>query len=373
MKTFPSIDVYCFNKYFKLFLKLVESESHCEFVSFSSNEYTDNLEGYKDEIYRQARKRLDFWNWKEGDIGKGEIIKKVISAIEVEENNLIDWRLVDKFKKESLKNPQEYERIFFDLFRNLKDDEEIFNEITTSFGRRYPLVSYFFFIKDKAKYMPISPDYFDKAFEKLCVKNFKTSHRCSWNNYLMYNNLLKQVKELLIEEGVEDVSLLNAHSFVWIISSIEEELKELKVGSEEIKEVKTYKKLKDKDKDRLIKARIGQGYFRDQLINYWDGKCCVTKCSETQILLASHIKPWKDCDTKEAIDVYNGLLLIPNLDKLFDKGLITFSDNGSIIISKDITDNNLKLLGINKEMMISHLEREHLKYLKYHRDKVFKQ
>lgn len=363
MRTTPSIDIYCFNKYFKLFLKLVESESHSKFISFSSNEYTDNQEGYKDEIYRQARERLNFWNWKEEDIGKGDIIKRVISAIEVEDNNLVDWRLKEKFKKDiPFNDPSNYEEVFFDLFHNLKEEEEIFDTLTNLFGRKYPLVSYFFFLKDRTKYMPISPDYFDKAFEKLCVKNFKTSHKCSWSNYLMYNNLLKQIKELLIEEGVKDVTLLNAHSFAWIISSIEEDLKELGINNEE--DLKEYKKLDSKDKERVIKARIGQGYFRDQLINYWNGKCCVTKCSETNILIASHIKPWKDCNNEEAIDVHNGLLLTPNLDKLFDQGLISFSNDRSILISKQITDDNLKLLCINKEMRISHLDKKHVKYLK---------
>ncbi|MGQ7096730.1 HNH endonuclease, partial [Escherichia coli] len=28
-------------------------------------------------------------------------------------------------------------------------------------------------------------------------------------------------------------------------------------------------------------------------------------------LVASHIKPWKDCNDKERIDFYNGLLLCP--------------------------------------------------------------
>lgn len=370
------IDIFIFEKYFDLFINLVESKSKTKFISFPSNRYTEESEGYKDEIYEKARNNLRFWKWKKENIGTGEIISKVISAIKLDnnENNLVDWRLTSKFegktKNEEMLN--NYEKIFFNFFHDNEEEQKFFELFIEFFGKNYPLIAYFFFIKDKAQYMPISPSNFDIAFEKLGVKDFKTSYQCSWDNYKQYNKLLNQTRELLTERGIKDVTLLNAHSFVWIISNVEKELNKIGIpNNEKIKIISKYQKLENKEKETVIKARVGQGIFRDWLIKYW-GKCSVTKCSKIDILIASHIKPWKDCDNQESINVYNGLLLTPNLDKLFDKGLISFSRNGEILISSELDDKNLEARGIKTKMSLDKIEDKHLKYLDYHREKIFK-
>ena len=122
------------------------------------------------------------------------------------------------------------------------------------------------------------------------------------------------------------------------------------------------------EKENLVKCRIGQGDFRDKLIKHWQG-CAVTDVEQIDILIASHIKPWSKSDNEERLDPFNGLLLLPTLDKLFDKGYISFDDNGSILISKLLT--NYDILGINEHMKIE-IEEEHKKYLKYHRKDIFK-
>jgi predicted restriction endonuclease len=219
--------------------------------------------------------------------------------------------------------------------------------------------------------MPISVKNFDIAFNKLGVLNFKTSYQCSCENYTVYNNLLNQVKELLTYEGINDVSLLNAHSFVWMIGTIEEDLKKLGVSETyDGRKISAYKELVEKDRDIVSKARVGQGIFRNKLIEYW-GKCSVTGCDGLNILIASHIKPWLQCDVKEAIDVYNGLLLVPNLDKLFDLGMISFDDDGKILVSSKISTKNIDTLAINKEMKLEKIENGHKAYLAYHRKEVF--
>lgn len=370
------IDIFNFEKYFQLFKSLVEAKSKTPFTSFPANRYTEEQEGYKDDIYEKARNNLKFWKWRNSDIGLGKIIRSVISAIKLDNNinNLVDWRLISKFE-EKVKNSNEldkYEKTLFNFFHDLNSDKESFNVFIEYFGKNYPLIAYLFFIKDKAQYMPISPRNFDVAFKKLGVIDFKTSYQCSWGNYIKYNKLLNQVRDLLINKGVKDVSLLNGHSFVWIISYIEKELNKIGFSDEEkIKTIRKYQKLQSKDKETVIKARVGQGIFRDWLIEYWN-KCSVTECNKLNILIASHIKPWKDCDNEEAIDVYNGLLLTPNIDKLFDMGMISFDEHGKIIISPELTDDNLKALGIKKDMKISKIEEGHLKYLNYHRERVFK-
>lgn len=94
--------------------------------------------------------------------------------------------------------------------------------------------------------------------------------------------------------------------------------------------------ISETEKDALIKVRIGQGWFREALIARWTS-CAVTGCKDTSLLLASHIKPWRHCTTRaERLSPANGLLLSPNLDKAFDKGLITFDDSLRVVISSKL-------------------------------------
>lgn len=124
----------------------------------------------------------------------------------------------------------------------------------------------------------------------------------------------------------------------------------------------------DTEKATLLKTRIGQGNFRQKLISLWGG-CAVTGYKDTAMLLASHIKPWRASSNIERLDGYNGLLLLPTLDKAFDSGLISFSEAGSILISPLLQEP--AKLGIS-EFMAVNLKSEHQVYMEFHRDSVFR-
>lgn len=124
----------------------------------------------------------------------------------------------------------------------------------------------------------------------------------------------------------------------------------------------------EKYKAAEIKARIGQGRFRQQVLTYW-GECAVTSCKDHSLLVASHIKPWSECNSKEATDPFNGLLLSPNLDKAFDRGFISFSDKGEIIVSKQFHASDAEALGIDETMKLRKFDKRHLFFLNYHRTK----
>jgi putative restriction endonuclease len=125
--------------------------------------------------------------------------------------------------------------------------------------------------------------------------------------------------------------------------------------------------IKAADRASYISARIGQGKYRRKLITYW-GKCALTGYSDVRLLVASHIKPWRDSSNSERLDVYNGLLLLPNLDKAFDLGYITFTEKGTLKKSEFIE--NPERLGIQKKMKIK-VTSKHQDYLAYHRENVF--
>ncbi|MFQ5534952.1 MAG: HNH endonuclease [Sphingomonadales bacterium] len=91
--------------------------------------------------------------------------------------------------------------------------------------------------------------------------------------------------------------------------------------------------------ERLVVQRVGQDIFRERLMSYWQGRCPLTGITDPALLRASHIKPWADCrDDEERLDVYNGLLLSALWDAAFDKGLVTFDDNGAPQFSASLSD-----------------------------------
>ena len=125
--------------------------------------------------------------------------------------------------------------------------------------------------------------------------------------------------------------------------------------------------------ERLVVQRVGQEIFRNRLIDYWDGKCAVTGLAIAELLRASHIKPWADCSSdEERLDVFNGLLLAPHLDAVFDRGLISFTANGSIIVSNLLSAESFAKLGLDASWKSEKLTDAHEGYLKWHRSKVFR-
>lgn len=123
------------------------------------------------------------------------------------------------------------------------------------------------------------------------------------------------------------------------------------------------------DKMAIVKTRINQGVFRDKLIRKY-GKCCLCGVDDERLLIASHIKPWADSSPDERTDEDNGLLLCPNHDKLFDKGYISFDDEGYILISKGLSEHNLIFTNIHSDMKIS-LSAKEKKFMRYHREAIF--
>ncbi|KKG07815.1 HNH endonuclease [Methanosarcina sp. 2.H.A.1B.4] len=133
----------------------------------------------------------------------------------------------------------------------------------------------------------------------------------------------------------------------------------------------THKELSETEREAIVQSRIGQGIFRSDLKKYWGEKCAVTGCKLIKILKASHIKPWSHSNNTERLDLYNGLLLIPNLDSVFDKGYISFDDEGKIIISNLLSEDDRIKLDVHSEMRIRKIEEKHIKYLEYHKQEIF--
>ncbi len=126
------------------------------------------------------------------------------------------------------------------------------------------------------------------------------------------------------------------------------------------------------EKEILVTARIGQGKYRKELLKKYENTCIVTGINKPSLLIASHIKPWALCNNEEKIDVENGLLLSPNMDKLFDNGLITFTKKGKMRVSSFISDENKAKLHITLGIKVNLKPTNTLlQYLEYHEDVLF--
>jgi len=118
----------------------------------------------------------------------------------------------------------------------------------------------------------------------------------------------------------------------------------------------------------LVTSRVGQGWYRQEILKKWGNKCSITGCSLTEILISSHIKGWSECNEDERLDVDNGILLSPHIDSLFDKHFISFEDDGSIMISDKVSKVDLDILGVSKSIRLK-VDEGMKKYLKHHRNR----
>lgn len=127
----------------------------------------------------------------------------------------------------------------------------------------------------------------------------------------------------------------------------------------------------DTSKSIQTKIRIGQEKFRKNLLNFLKF-CPITGIDEKKILLASHIKPWAVSTNEERLDIYNGFIFSPTIDRLFDKGLITFENNKELIISPTLSEANIGIIGIIPGKKYLKLPTENrISYLEFHRENIF--
>ncbi|MCE9548569.1 MAG: HNH endonuclease [Planctomycetia bacterium] len=123
-------------------------------------------------------------------------------------------------------------------------------------------------------------------------------------------------------------------------------------------------------RQQLIDARIGQGKFRSDVLEMWENSCCVTDSAQLQAIRASHIKPWKHSTDVERLDPFNGLPLVATLDALFDRRLISFDGDGSMLISDSISSVERSKLGLNGLRLNRAIPEKTESYLQRHRQSL---
>jgi putative restriction endonuclease len=125
------------------------------------------------------------------------------------------------------------------------------------------------------------------------------------------------------------------------------------------------------EKIQLIKARRGQGLFKSR-VELIEDQCRVTKIRQPEHLIASHIKPWRTSTDEEKLDGQNGLLLAPHIDHLFDRGSISFANDGKILVAMNLAPEILAKWSIDRDQRVGVFAQTQCRYLEYHRDIVFR-
>jgi putative restriction endonuclease len=128
-----------------------------------------------------------------------------------------------------------------------------------------------------------------------------------------------------------------------------------------------------------VKVRRGQQFFRQTILNAFGVRCCISGINVPRLLVASHIKPWRDFP-KERLDPRNGLCLSTLHDAAFDAGLITLDKKLSVVLSKSLTryfpqvtlEQNFVPFEGKEISLPEKLAEPNPRHLRYHREKVFR-
>ena len=200
------------------FTKFITQKQKDPIIDFYSG-YMNIAEGYKREIFTNAHRALMLETWTESYIGTGIILKCVIDALNAKSNNgfnnIIDYHGISYIKMQSEKDIFSAEDILYRLFIS-NNIETAFNDACLFYGKRYPELSYLLFIRDCKKYLPVKNSehnhiaHFNKLhFPTDCLK------KCTWDNYNTFLEIHQFVQEKLEDCFNCQISLLDAHSFIW--------------------------------------------------------------------------------------------------------------------------------------------------------------
>ena len=122
----------------------------------------------------------------------------------------------------------------------------------------------------------------------------------------------------------------------------------------------------------LVAARVGQGRFRADVLVV-EPRCRITGVEDQRLLIASHIRPWHRCpENEQRLDPFNGLMLTPTFDRMFDRGLLTFEDNGDVHVSPTVTTDVVRRIGLIHHLNVGRFNEEQRNYLAYHREHLFR-
>ncbi|MDK2818833.1 MAG: HNH endonuclease [Spirochaetota bacterium] len=262
-----------------------------------------------------------------------------------------------------------------DLAQYLNDAEFEYQNPSNDYRNRESLYENFITYKQKLYDLP-NIIYFDFEFAPDTAQD---QNRCyiralDTSNNSIYTFLREILFPNLTKIDIVKINFDNDRIEFYYIPKLEiqynhyQQLTRLKNLEDTITESKS---IEPTENEQLILSRRGQGRFRANLIE--EMVCCpLTNVNDSRLLLASHIKPWAESNNEERLDHYNGLLLTPTFDKLFDQGLITFTNPTQILFSSHLSEQTIELLKLREfTPNINHFDLRE-QYFIYHHLNIFK-
>lgn len=142
----------------------------------------------------------------------------------------------------------------------------------------------------------------------------------------------------------------------------------------ELAKVAADKQLAETTRQAVVLARRGQGLFKQNVMKR-ESFCRLTRVDRIEHLRASHCKPWRDANNTERLDGENGLLLTPDADHLFDRGFVSFDDNGDVLVSPVAHVPSMIQMGLDPKLLknVGAFSDGQKGYLAFHRESVFLQ
>lgn len=177
-----------------------------------------------------------------------------------------------------------------------------------------------------------------------------------------------KLDKIIFEEFINNWEDLSYESELLLSKFLNEEIRLTIEESFELKE--------GFEKERKVKVRVNQSFFRSTVLSSYDFKCCITGINIPELLIASHIIPWSK-DAKNRLNPQNGLCLNNLHDKAFDKGLITFDSNLKLKLSNELRENKSEKIKLyfhkleGKPLVLPKRFSPNEKFLEYHNKNIF--
>jgi len=215
-----------FGEVFDQFQNFIMDESGGRNFTGFSDGYIHERESYKEKLRDESLAILNTDDWGKDWIGNGDILRRIIQTLELKNNNLVGTR--GKFGPNSVPhrkmikalddgiNLRLLEQTIFDLFNTNEEVEIIFNQLVDLIGKQYSVIAFLFYLKNDREYLPISTTNFEYAFKTLGCQ-LTLSRNCNWKNYKSYLSVVGQVKDALESSMNQNINLIDAHSFCWLL------------------------------------------------------------------------------------------------------------------------------------------------------------
>lgn len=220
-----------------------------------------------------------------------------------------------------------------------------------------------------------NPFFFELIQDTILIENYQ--------HHAMFNPTLKQRINWILNEYKSKPPVISDCTRASFTHDIYKTKKQMEMRNTDLKMIH----YKNKDVILSILPRMGipvdrdhskdlQSFFKDCLFNEFNHRCAICQIGLPQLMIASHIKPFRDCaHVYEAMDNNNGLLLCRNHDYLFDQGYISFNNDGSLMICRQLREaKSFSSYMLNPDLKLSSeiMTQSRKEFLKYHRKNYFK-